>query len=697
MRGSDSEGSLTIKEDSAKEARKRAVRQWQTRIRAAKVFFEKDFKRMRSDMDFAAGLQWVDQTSLQDPSDRYVANLTIRMVNQKVASLYARDPKAIARRRKRLDFQIWDGNMQSLLQAFQSASMAQAAGGVDVASTALMMDYMQGKQWQQLVEKVGRTLEILYQYECDSQDIPFKLEMKQLVRRIVTCGVGYVFLDIKHDETDDYNVESTGPGNSMYDRLQRVQAIAEKLKGKEIEPDDPLIEQLRLNIQSIQESAQRGEQANLVQRLEFDFPPSDKVIVDPNCRALKGFIGAQWIVREFIRPMDEVNTIFGLEGDDAVKAGSDEGSAKLFTEDGKELTGTEREHTKDLEEKKKLVTLWKVYDKRTRQQLYIVDGWRDYVCEPEAISPTVPTIFNGFACTFNDVETDPLGKASIYPPSDVQLIRCAQKEYNRVRETLRGHRKANAPTYVASKGMLTDNDKDALKAGVPNELIELENVPAGTEINKVVGILQKQPVDPNLYDARPIVDDIEKTVGLQDANLGPAKPHVTATVGNIAEQSRVIQSSSNVDDLDDLLTSLAKASGFAMLGEFDISTVQRIVGRGTVWPQDPAMRADFMNEIFLEVVAASSGRPNKQLDVQNFQAIAPTLAQAGANPWGLIQEGVKRLDDQLEPSDFAPLPVPTQGAAPAPGGQPTPGQPVGKPGQPPMPSGPPGVMNGQRP
>ena len=75
-------------------------------------------------------------------------------------------------------------------------------------------------------------------------------------------------------------------------------------------------------------------------------------------------------------------------------------------------------------------------------------------------------------------------------------------------------------------------------------------------------------------------------------------------------------------------------------------------------------REDFINEIELQVVAASSGRPNKAVEISNWSQIAPLLMQAGANPQAVIRETVKRADDKLEPADFFPLPIPMMQAPP---------------------------------
>jgi hypothetical protein len=59
--------------------------------------------------------------------------------------------------------------------------------------------------------------------------------------------------------------------------------------------------------------------------------------------------------------------------------------------------------------------------------------------------------------------------------------------------------------------------------------------------------------------------------------------------------------------------------------------------------------ADIANELFLEVEAGSSGKPNQAVEVQNFQQLAPLLMQIpGITPYWLAKEAVKRLDDRID-------------------------------------------------
>ena len=57
----------------------------------------------------------------------YVVPITNRLVNQAVATLYAKNPTAVAERKQKLMYQLWDGDQQSLQAALQGVAMQQQA------------------------------------------------------------------------------------------------------------------------------------------------------------------------------------------------------------------------------------------------------------------------------------------------------------------------------------------------------------------------------------------------------------------------------------------------------------------------------------------------------------------------------------------------------------------------------------------
>lgn len=78
--------------------------------------------------------------------------------------------------------------------------------------------------------------------------------------------------------------------------------------------------------------------------------------------------------------------------------------------------------------------------------------------------------------------------------------------------------------------------------------------------------------------------------------------------------------------------------------------VQQIVGQGAVWPM--LTMQNILDEVQLSIEAGSSGKPDKQLEIQNFERIVPLLLQIPQiNPEWLAKEAVKRLDDQVDFAD----------------------------------------------
>jgi hypothetical protein len=168
----------------------------------------------------------------------------------------------------------------------------------------------------------------------------------------------------------------------------------------------------------------------------------------------------------------------------------------------------------------------------------------------------------------------------------------------------------------------------------------------GDNIANLIQGLQFINIDPNLYEVGSFFDDVLKVEGTQEANMGGTSG-ATATESSIAEQSRATSISSNVDDLDDFLTDVARASSQILLTELSGETVKEIAGPGAVWPELTA--TEIAQELWLTVRAGSSGKPNKAQEIQNFERMAPLLMQIpGISPSWLAREAIERLDDRID-------------------------------------------------
>lgn len=666
-----------------------SVKLWCDRIKDAKEHWKRDFTRMKENMEFCGGIQWKGQKTIDDEAGRYIANITLRTVNEGVAALYARNPKAEFVRRPRLDYQLWDGKMETLVNAFQALQAQTMSGGVpSMEAMAVLQDFNQGQQRRQLVDKIGSTLEIAYQWQVDEQEPDFKEQMKDMVAYARVCGVAYVKMGFEREYTS--SIDTMDVQSQIGDRVKRMQHLLSQVADDKVDDSSYQVQEIKQLLASLEQSAQSGETQDVSERLVFSFPSPLSIIVDPKAKSLKDFNGARWIAEEFIMPLDEVNEFFETDI-------SATGEFTHYQPDGapaqvKDNDPLDRSRTP-------MCCLWQVYDMRTKSTFFVVDGYKKYVQEPGPVEPCIRRFWPVFALTFNNVVVTPNQKITIYPPSDVQNMKSAQKEWNRTRDSLRGKRKANATRYMTGAQWLTDDDRDKIEDGVENALIEVQGAPSGSDVEKLIRPFPVTAIDMKMYDTGPLQQDILLVNGSQQANLGPLSG-ATATESSIAEQSKMSTTSSDIDNLNSILSAMAKAGGEMLLREMSKETIIRIVGPGAVWPENN--REDFINEILLDAVAGSSGRPNSQQDQQKFERITPLLLQAGANPMAIIREAVKVLDFNLDPQDFFPLPMPPpqgspqQQGTPAPQGAaskspakkpappPQPGQ-LSRPGQPPSP------------
>ena len=297
------------------------------------------------------------------------------------------------------------------------------------------------------------------------------------------------------------------------------------------------------------------------------------------------------------------------------------------------------------EKRRSGVCVWEIWDKTTGEICVVCDGYKDFLVEPQKPDVQLERFWPFFPLVFNDLEND----ETIYPRSDVHLLKPMQREYNRCREGLRQHRIASRPKTAVAAGQLSDDDIAKLQTHPANAVIVLQALPPNGKVSDLLQPIQGPPISADLYDTGTIFEDVLRVVGTQEANLGGTSS-ATATESSIAESSRMSALGSNVDDLDDLLTEVSRATGQLLLKEMSQETATKIAGPGAVWPQLSGQ--EIAEELYLEVEAGSSGRPNKAAEIANFDKVAPILLQIpGISPEWLAKQAITRLDDRLDPTD----------------------------------------------
>lgn len=622
-------------------------------IQRGKERWKADHQRMRDDMDFAAGLQYPGQTEWDD--DRYRLNLVLRHVALRVAALYAKNPKAVYRRKPKLDFAVWDERPESLAAALQQlqAAIAPPAPGMGhnggpplegeapapapldpatafamlpLATQRLLADYEEGMLARQQAERLGRTLEVLWTWFIGEPVPNIRVQMKQAVRRAITCGVAWMKLGFQR---------AMAPRPDQATKIADLTAqlaVIERLRARVLGDDDSTqaydaeAESLRQALAALQEQPEVVLREGPV----LDFPRATAIIPDPNTRSLRGWIGTRWIAEEFELPASQVEAIYHIRVPASTDAARAQAARSLLDDKGADYT----------------VRFWQYYDLDTRRLYTVADGWKDYLEEPRAPDVDLEGFFTHYPIVFNEIEHE----KRVFPPSDVELLRSPQGEYNRTRQSLREHRIANRPLYVSPTGAFDKKDKANLTAYDAHDVVTLNSLKEGQPASDLLQPLQKVAIDPNVYEVESLFADTQRATGSQEANLGGTSG-VTATETSVAESTRMSGLASNADDLDEALTDLARDFGQVCLMNMGADSVRRIVGRGAVWPT--LTKAEIVAEGALEVEAGSSGRPNRERDLANFERAAPYLMQIpGIDPEPLARHALKLLDDRIDLTDF---------------------------------------------
>ena len=628
------------------EQRAGLVDYWKERVLSAKKYWGPSYKQMREDQDFAYGYQW----SKDKTDNRYVANTILRTIGQKQAMVYAKNPKAVAHVRERMEGTLWDETQTELKGIRAAIEMAQQQSmqtGDPSATEAVLQQVMPiiqdavgVQERKQMYRKMGKTLELVYAYNVNEQIVPFKQRFKSAIKAALTTGVSY--LKLGYQRVMEPSLDTQAKIADIQEQLQMMQQLATDLSDGEFEVTDPRAERLRL----LEQALQNKEEIIVREGLTFDFPSAFQIIPDAKCTNLKGFVGCDWVAQEHLLTIDQVQQIYGVDVSSSFVA---------YTADRAMRDGTVENEVRDILSDKinadnpdsaklkvGLAVVWEIYCKTDGLVYHVCDGHKNFLREPAEPEIKLERFWPWFAFCPNEVDH----VKEVFPPSDVRLMKDMQQEINRARQGLREHRIAARPKTIVPAGMLSQGDKQKLEDHPANAVIELLALQPGQSVNDLLQPWSGPQVNPVMYEVNPFYEDVLRVSGMQEANLGGTSGS-TATESQIAQSSLSTSIGSTIDEIDDMLTEVARESGHILLREMDAQTVKDIVGPGAVWPE--FTNEEIIQDIFLEVEAGSTGRPNQTAEIANFERIAPLLMQLpGMNPEFLAREGLRRLDDRMD-------------------------------------------------
>lgn len=609
------------------EARESKVKMLQDEVLKDLKHWNYAFKRMKEWRQYARGRQWPGATKeLASNADRqYTANITLRHIKGQVDQTYARNPRFQFRRSKRVNYQFWDGTAQQLQTAMM---MLQSGNDITGLNQKIIQEAMQGQAEANAINKTGETLSVLYEYQVREQEPFTKKMMKKTVFSARTNGVAYIKQTFQR--ATELNPTDNRALSDTMEQLAKLERLSADLADGEIDPHEEEAETLKLMANELS----NREHVIIREGLAFDYPDSANIIPSRDMTYLPGFIGCGYVTEQFILPTETVQEIYGID----VRG--------QYTEYHKDdVSELKQMNARDRNESHGMARVFEIWHKEDNLIYTICEGYNDFLREPHAPETYTDRFWPWFAYLPNwtDDTDDP------FPPSDVELIQCQQQEINRAGEGLRQHRKAARPGHVTG-GNVPEEDAKALSNREAHDVTPLKGMPEDGDVRKYLQPVPTSPIDMNLYHTGHAFQDIQRASGTQEANLGGTSGD-TATESSIAESSRQTSRTSDVDELDEMMSEMARAGGQILLQEMSEEQVKQICGPGSVWPQGD--RQTISREIYLEVIAGSSGRPNQAQQVQVAERVFPLLFQIpGIKVEKMGKHLLNILDDSINYEDW---------------------------------------------
>lgn len=454
--------------------------------------------------------------------------------------------------------------------------------------------------------------------------------------------------------------------------------------------------------------------------LAIDFLSAEDVQVSLDVRKLNGYRDANWIANAIYVPQKELEEKFPrLQeaeckmakayyqrkdtkvdpiGIDllAVGAGVAAEEAEQYTTSKTGSSMTADGGNSDGIQFAKVIELW---DKRTNHVKTMIEGVKRWAKEP--YQPDYPTtrFFPFFLLTFYDVD------GARHPQSLSDRLCKLQDEYATCRSAQRLTRERSIPGIMFNETQVGPEEANKLKSATHQELIGIRLTDPQAPLANAFAEKPIAKPDMRLFDTEPILQDMEKIAGVQEALQSSQTAEKTATEAEIQQTGFASRTTADRDTLETELTDMAEYTAELALGALSLRDVQRIAGPAAFWPENMDVE-DLLTMVELDIVAGTTGKPKNVGDREAWGVVLPMIKEtivqiqeamlAGNKPMAdalieVLRETMVRLGDDTDIERFIPqLPEqPIVPGMPGPAGTPGAAPPVGPdPSLPPQPGQP---------
>lgn len=514
-----------------------------------------------------------------------------------------------------------------------------------------------------------------------------KTAARKLVRSALSTGVGWLKVVLIADAPE--NPEMQNELKDLRDNLARLEANKQALEG--VPYADPATIDAQITQQNeLMRSLEDKVEASILKYLAIDFVASQDMQTSLDVASTEEYLDADWnanaiyilksdVLTRFprlteedicgateyfqrqtrdLQPLTDMPTLVPDQGNNDTQADQ----AEYYTKGTSSASGNAGEQGPSFV---KVIELW---DHRTDHVKTMIDGVKKWAKEP--YEPAYPSsrFYPYFRLAFFEVD------GSRHPQSLSWRLAKLQDEYARSRSNFRLTRERSIPGVIFNAAAIEPADVQKLQASVHQELVGIKPTDPSTPIQNLFAPKPTAAIDGRLFDNAPILADMEKISGVQEALQASVQTPKTATEANIQQAGFASRTTSDRDTLEDVLTDLANYTFEIALSGLNARDAQRIAGVAAYWPQGMSTD-DLLTMVEVEITAGSTGKPKDANDKQAWGVVLPVikeavvqiaqLIQTGQIPLAkalseLVKETMVRMGDDTDPERFIPK-IPDEG------------------------------------
>jgi hypothetical protein len=323
----------------------------------------------------------------------------------------------------------------------------------------------------------------------------------------------------------------------------------------------------------------------------------------------------------------------------------------------------------------KIVELW---NRETGHVYTMIDGVKRWAKPP--YQPDYPTtrFYPYFLTAFYPVD------GARHPQSLTWRLMKLQDEYAATRSSLRLTRQRAAPGTIFNSSSLDPTEAAKIERSTHQEFTGIKPTDPTQPLRD---IFAEKPVavgDMRLYDTAPILADMERISGVQEALQQSSTAPKTATEAEIQQSGFASRTTADRDVLETMLTDLAHYTGELALSALDMKDAERIAGAKAFWPHGMAID-DLLSMVEVSIEAGTTGKPKSSGDRDAWGVVMPLIKESMLQIQqalmlgdkgmadaliALLQETMTRMGDDSDITRFIPQPPQLPPAMPGAPGMP---------------------------